>query len=368
MGVLDFLVNKDFSNASNDSTFAIRAKEQQSRFKKLMDQIRKNGVRDVAWVDHADPCLANARIYLTELCNSHCLTCNFWKSKNEVQLDTITWKDILQQIRSIGITSLEFVGGEPTMRADLLDIIKEARELRFASILISSNGFLLNDGYISKLIDCGANGFHISLDGLRDTYRYVRGVDWFEKVLLAISSIAKTKAHVLVLTNLTRQVIDDLEALADIVQGMGAFWAVNIIENLKYGFAGVDLATLSISSSDDIEKVISILLRIKRRHSTACLLRDSDILYIKDYLYDPQRERSVPCTLGFKDIYLDPRGNVFTACMSMNPIGNVLTTKLRDIVQSGHMKSNLKAMLLRQCRGCTCGYPQRAELMKKNQL
>jgi hypothetical protein len=47
----------------------------------------------------------------------------------------------------------------------------------------------------------------------------------------------------------------------------------------------------------------------------------------------------------------------------MNPVGNVLDAQLVDIVQSRQMKSNLKAMLLRRCGGCTCGYSLRAELM-----
>ena len=336
---------------------------QHVRFQTLMDSIRKDEGKEVSWVDHAYPQPANARIYITELCNSRCLTCNFWKNKNEVQLDTETWKDILRQIRRAGVSSIEFVGGEPTVRPDLPDLIKKVKELGFVQILISSNGLLLNDVYIKELINCGVNGFHISLDGLRDTYNFVRGIDGFEKALSAISSIAKAKIRVLVYTNLTRQVIDELETLVERVHGLGALWTVNIIENLKYGFSGVYLDNLSISSSADIEKVISTLSRIKQRYSLSCVLRDSDILYIKDYLYDPQREKKVPCSIGFRDIYLDPRGNVYSACMSMNSVGNVLDTQLVDIVRSRQMKSNLKAMLLRQCGGCTCGYSQRAELM-----
>jgi MoaA/NifB/PqqE/SkfB family radical SAM enzyme len=328
-----------------------------------MSSIRKEETGDVSWVDHACSLQDNVRIYLTELCNSRCMTCNFWKNKNEVQLDTKTWQEILQRLRSGGISALEFVGGEPTVRPDLTDLIKKAKELGYVSIRVSSNGILLNDSYITELIRCGVNGFNLSLDGLRETYEYIRGGDWFENTLSAIGSLAKAGMDVLVLTNLTRQVIGEMEVLVDLIHRQGAHWSVNIIENLKYGFAGVNLDKLSISSSEDIEKVVSILARIKQRYPSTCILRDMDILYVRDYLYDPQRESKVPCALGFRDIYLDPKGNVFSACMSMNPVGNILERKLPDIIQSAQMKSNLKAMLLRQCQGCTCGYSQRAELM-----
>jgi MoaA/NifB/PqqE/SkfB family radical SAM enzyme len=333
-----------------------------------MDFIGRRTGKEVSLGDHACPHPDNARIYITELCNSRCKTCNFWKNKNEVRLDTKTWQDILRQIRHLGVSSLEFVGGEPTLRNDLPDLIRTARELGFVSIKISSNGFLLNDIYIEELSRCGLNGCHISLDGLGDTYQYVRGVDWFEKVLHVIASLVKSKVQVLVLTNLTRQVVDELEALAALIHDLGSHWFVNIIENRKYGFAGVNLDKLSISATDDIARIVSILTRIKQRYPSSCLLSDSDILFIKDYLQNPQLERAVPCTLGFRDIYLDPRGNVYSACMSMKAVGNVLDMELADIVRSQKMKSNLNAMLLRRCGGCTCGYSQRAELMNQRNI
>lgn len=369
MSKKDISVRKGISNAaSRDSHAANLVQIQNVHFRKLMDSLKNDVGNDVSWVDQASLHPNKVRIYITELCNSRCRTCNFWKNNNEIKLETKTWLGILNQIRNLGVLSLEFVGGEPTLRADLPDLITRAKELGYVNILVSSNGLLLSDSYIKELIACGVNGFHISLDGLRDTYNYVRGGDWFEKVVHAISSIAEAGIPVLVLTNLTSQVINELEELVGLVHSMGGHWTVNIIENLKYGFVGVDLNELSISSANEIEKAVSILMRIKERYPSSCELRNEDILYIKNYLNDPSRERNVPCTLGFRDIYLDPRGNVYSACMSMKPVGNVLDTKLADIVRSQRMKANLKAMLLRQCGGCTCGYSQRAELMNQKPI
>jgi MoaA/NifB/PqqE/SkfB family radical SAM enzyme len=338
-------------------------KIQFANVRKLLNLIELRMEKNVEWIDHSFPILDNARIYITELCNSRCQSCNFWKIKYEAQLQTKTWIGILKQIRNMGISSIEFVGGEPTLRPDLPELIKNARGLGFDSIMISTNGLLLNDNYINQLVGCGLNSLRLSLDGLRDTYNYIRGVDGFEKVLQSLSSSAKAGVRTLVFTNLTRQVIDELEAVVDLVNGLSAYWSVNIIENMKYGFAGVNLEKIAITSHADIERVISILLKIKQKYPLNCMLQDTDILYIKDYLYDPLREKKVPCTLGFRDIYLDPRGNVYSACMSMNPVGNILEAQLSKIVQSQKMQTNLKAMILRRCGGCTCGYSQRAELM-----
>ena len=320
-------------------------------------------IADLSWVDQVSPRPINARIYITELCNSRCRTCHFWKSENEAQLDTDAWIYILRQMRYVGISSIEFVGGEPTIRTDLTDLISEARNVGYKNIVVSSNGSLLSDDRIKRLHDCGVNGFNISLDGMRETYRYIRGREWFDQVIHAISSITKVGIPVLVLTNLTRIVIDELEELVDLVCSLGAYWGVNIIENLKYGFSGVNLDELSISDPDDIKKVEAILTKIRRQYPNCCILKEVDINYIKDYLNDSRQESWVPCTMGFTDVYLDPKGNVYSACMSLNPVGNALEVGLADILNSTQMKANLKAMLLRQCGGCTCGYAQRAELM-----
>lgn len=330
---------------------------------KLMDSVQRGGNRDLSWLDRTPIRPVKAKIYLTELCNSRCRTCNFWKRNHEDMLDTESWKRMFADIRSVGISTVEFIGGEPTIRQDLPDLVKAAGELGFSKIRLSSNGLSLTDTMIEKLIQYGMNGLNISIDGLRDTYHYLRGVDGFERALQAASTTARAGISVDVYTNLTRQVIPELEAIVNIVEGIGAHWMANIVENMKYGFVGVSLDELAITSLAEIEEAISILARIRLMKPQACLLRDPDVIFIREFLLDPRREKSVPCALGFDDIYLDPRGFVYSACMSIKPVGRLLEEDLSEIIQSARMKANLKAMLNRECGGCTCGYPQRAELM-----
>lgn len=345
-----------------DSQAPVPQVNQQIQFRKRKDSLVIPESRDWTWLEQSAPRPTNARVYITELCNSRCLTCSFWKGKEETQLETDVWMRILRRMRGVGISSLEFVGGEPTLRTDLPMLVTGAREAGYENIIISSNG-LLSAEQIARLISCGVNGFNISLDGMRTTYRFIRGRDWFERVVQAISSIVKAGIPVLVLTNLTRQVLGELEELVELTCRLGARWGLNIVENLKYGFTGMNLNELAIVEPSDIKKAEALLTRIQRRHPIACILRDVDIRYIVDYLRDPRREAKVPCTLGFSDVYLDPRGHVYSACMSLPSVANALDAEWAEIIDSPQMRDNLKSMLLRQCGGCTCGYAQRAERM-----
>ena len=334
-----------------------------ARFKSLMESIRNGNEIDASWVEHTPIYPTNAVIYITELCNSRCITCNAWKNKHENALPTETWIDILSQIRSIGASSVEFVGGEPLLRRDLDILANEARNLGFDDICVSSNGFLLDENRLEELLESGVNSFHMSLDGVRDTYKFIRGVDWFERVTAAMKLISEKNIPLMVLTTLVRHNIMELRDIASLVSKLRGQWFANILENTKYLFADVDIGDLRIEKSAEIDKVMHEISFIKETYPRNCLLQEADLRYIQDFLEDPKREAAVPCTLGFRDIYLDPSANVYTGCMALPPVGTATKTPLTQIIGSSRTRSRLKAMLLRRCPSCTCGYPQRAELM-----
>ncbi len=323
-----------------------------------------NGVNnDLSWVDDIAINLSSAVIYITDLCNSRCITCNSWKNKKNVnELDTDSWKDILKEVRAIGASSVEFVGGEPLIRKDLPTLAACAKELGFSKILLSTNGFLLNKDKFAKLTNSGINRFHISLDGMQNTYKFIRGVDWFDRVLSVCQMISDAGMPLMLLTNLVKHSIDELEYVAALAHNFNAQWFVNILENNKFHFKGINIDSIRISSLTDIERTIRILEHICRLYPQTSMLKADDIEYIRDFLIEPENEKDIPCTLGFNEIYFDALGNLYPSCMSLPAVGNAATEPSTQILHSSKYRSELKSMLLRRCPGCTCGYSQRAQL------
>ena len=322
--------------------------------------VRSSRPEDIK-LDRLPLTLNMAVIYITEMCNSRCITCNSWKNQSESQLDTGVWKHILSQIRSAGITSVAFVGGEPLLRADLADLIAEAKNLNFSSILISTNGFLFNESRAKRLLSAGANSFHISLDGGRETYLRIRGRDWFERVVQTAHTLSGKGVDLLLLTILMRQNLAELEQIVAFAHGIGARWFPNILENGKYLFKGVDTKTLAISDKMEIDLLVKKLTALKAEFPQTVDIDKPEITYIRQYLENPERERHIPCTLGFDAVYIDPHGNLYPSCMSLKEVGNLIQTDLSDLVRSDTMKNRIEAMVQRRCPGCTCGYPQRAQ-------
>ena len=70
---------------------------------------------------------------LTYKCPLHCAFCynpiEFDKQQNEIS--TESWLDILRQARALGSVQCGFSGGEPMLRDDLEELVSEARNLGF---------------------------------------------------------------------------------------------------------------------------------------------------------------------------------------------------------------------------------------------
>jgi len=91
------------------------------------------------------------------------------------ELTTEEWKGVLDQAWSIGIPHVIFVGGEPTVRPDLLDLIRHAEQLGQVSGVVTSAEGLLTPQRLEGLAAAGVD--HLlavvnpkrapSLDGLR---------------------------------------------------------------------------------------------------------------------------------------------------------------------------------------------------------
>ena len=65
---------------------------------------------------------ARADLALTYQCNNKCSFCYVGDRKTE-ELSTENWKNILDELWKVGVPSVIFTGGEPTLRKDLVELV-----------------------------------------------------------------------------------------------------------------------------------------------------------------------------------------------------------------------------------------------------
>ncbi|MDE2491370.1 MAG: radical SAM protein [Elusimicrobia bacterium] len=100
-------------------------------------------------------------------CNNHCSFCvqgDKRKTLPAKELDEL--RASLEDGRRSGADGVVFTGGEPTLHSGLLELVRYAKSLGYASIQIQSNGrAFCYEKFVRALIDAGVDEFGPSLHG-----------------------------------------------------------------------------------------------------------------------------------------------------------------------------------------------------------
>jgi len=85
-----------------------------------------------------------------------------------------------------GIKTVKLTGGEPTLRRDLIQIIKLLKEIGIKEVSMTTNGVLLSN-LAYKLKEAGLDRVNVSLHALdRELFKEITGVDALSKVVEGI--------------------------------------------------------------------------------------------------------------------------------------------------------------------------------------
>ncbi|MCD6538329.1 radical SAM protein [Candidatus Bathyarchaeota archaeon] len=165
-------------------------------------------------------------IDVTNRCNMACPICFAYAGAANYVYEP-TYEQIVEMIKLLrsngpwACNSLQFSGGEPTLRDDLPDLIREARKAGMSHIEVNTNGLRLAEDldYFRSLYEAGMNTLYLQFDGLREEiYKKLRGrgdlVPIKEKVLENARKIG-LRSIVLVVT-LAKDVND--RDLGDIIE------------------------------------------------------------------------------------------------------------------------------------------------------
>jgi MoaA/NifB/PqqE/SkfB family radical SAM enzyme len=132
-------------------------------------------------------------------CNARCGFCYYQDLLDnplENEPTTEQLEECLRVLRLEGATEVEFTGGEPTIRPDLIKLIKYAKQLGFVNVSIITNGLrLAKTRYADEVINAGANDFLFSIHGhtseVHDAHTQIAGS--FAKIMDAVSNVKAAK-------------------------------------------------------------------------------------------------------------------------------------------------------------------------------
>jgi MoaA/NifB/PqqE/SkfB family radical SAM enzyme len=302
-----------------------------------------------------------ANINVTENCNSRCITCFAWKNKIANELSTVEIKNVLRQLKEIGVKSVIFIGGEPLLRNDIGDLVKETRLLKFYPIMLVTNGLLL-ESKAEELVESGVTHLAVSVDGVGRTNEVIRGIKGnYERSIRGIETVLDLKKRknsgisvTLLTTMLLNQNVDEIPQLVETARKLGVHWTCNLLDPNVPIFRGIAFSDLLVNDEEKIDKTIDFLEETRKNSPWLVTSCDHKLEYARHYLKTRSFfPRSFHCVHGYRVVWLTSRGDVHPGCWQMDPLGNVRRDKLRDVVRSGAYRKTAERMYMNQCPGCT---------------
>lgn len=115
------------------------------------------------------PEIALGTLIVTRRCDRECDYCHTRENHNpEEELSTSESKTVIDRFKELGVWYFAVYGGEPTLRADLPEIIRQSRERGMISIL-HTNGSFKNVG-VEEVVNAGINIIDFAVDSVSNPH------------------------------------------------------------------------------------------------------------------------------------------------------------------------------------------------------
>ena len=157
------------------------------------------------------------RISLTDKCNLRCSYCmpedfNKWIPSNE-HLTTAELVEAIGIAVEAGITEVRLTGGEPLLRPDIVEIVRQINTLPHPpEISMTTNGIALAK-IAQDLVDAGLERINVSLDTLRpERFKEITKRDRFDEVMAGLEAAKRAGLSPIKINSVLMRGINDDEA------------------------------------------------------------------------------------------------------------------------------------------------------------
>ena len=151
---------------------------------------------------------------ITSKCNLKCVHC-YANADGVSEFERAS--SFIDDLSSIKIPVLLISGGEPLMHKNIYEILEYAKS-RGIQVALSTNGTLIDEEVAGRLKEIGVDYVGVSLDGMKETHDFFRGVKGaFEKAVEGLLNARDAGILTGVRFTLTKYNLRDVESLLNFV-------------------------------------------------------------------------------------------------------------------------------------------------------
>lgn len=243
----------------------------------------------------------NGTVIVTYRCNARCTMCSRFKAPSrpdeEISLETI------KKLPEMYFTNI--TGGEPFIRTDLPDIVRELYK-KSERIVISTNGFF-TDRIIALCKEFPNVGIRISIEGLEDTNNAIRGLpDGFNRGYTTLKKLVEMK-HPDVGFGMTVQDKNapDLVPLYKLSEELKMEFATASLHNSFYFVENKNIIKDRMMVAQNFENLVNELLNSNQPKKWFRAYFNHGLI---NYVFG--QKRLLPCDMAFDTFFIDPYGDV----------------------------------------------------------
>jgi MoaA/NifB/PqqE/SkfB family radical SAM enzyme len=273
---------------------------------------------------------------ITKKCNAKCDFCDYWKTKQENVISD--YGPIVKKIDPVMVT---LTGGEPMLRKDICDIIKNIRKaVPSVYMAMINNGSLMTVEKAKQLYEAGMNQIAFSVDFLDDRHDKSRGIPglWnhMSEIIPQIAKIGFDSVQMNWI--IMEENFDQTEAAAKLCKE----WGINISYTSYSDLKNMnDSHFLSAPKMKELPQVIENLKQFKYKNKT---VRSSDY-YLNHIPQYYSGQKIAGCPAGLKWIQVTPEG-WYKPCSELPP-----TTFWEDYDHKKSFKKQDCTLCWYGCRG-----------------
>ena len=243
----------------------------------------------------------NGTVIVTYRCNAKCTMCNRYKvpskPEEEISIETI------RKLPEMYFTNI--TGGEPFIREDLKDIVRELYK-KSDRIVISTNGFF-TDRIVDLCREFPQVGIRISIEGLEKTNNEIRGLDdgfnrGYTTLKILVDMGMKDVGFGMTVQDKNAP---DLVPLYEISDELDMEFATASLHNSFYFVESNNIIKDRLMVAENFEKLINRLLESNSPKKWFRAYFNHGLI---NYIFS--QKRLLQCDMSFDTFFIDPYGDV----------------------------------------------------------
>tara|TARA_Y100000310_G_C20670287_1_gene809897 strand:- start:29 stop:1045 length:1017 start_codon:yes stop_codon:yes gene_type:complete len=271
--------------------------------------------------------LKNVMFYVTNRCNSRCKHCLIWAKRPFEDLSVEAIKNVLNSKSVSKLTTFGLEGGEFFEHPQWEEILKLFKGRDYTVLTNGINA----DQVIEAAKKYNIKKINMSLDGNRDSYKFMRGVDNYDNVVRIMRELKNVSEIFLTYTISPWNTLSDFDHVKKICEDNDFGFGYNIYQNMP--FMDTTKKTETVQEQE---------------------LPKTNSEYISKYNDWMKGEVKLPCYSINFNVVIHPNGNV-PLCQSKDTMLGNIHKQSFDEIWNAKLTKELQAKN-KSCNGCWCSY------------